>query len=87
MSEIEIDESKHKPERTFLQKLRDLFIGMVFGALIVQVLLFWVSSRSIVLLFDRPLFLIFLAVCGIFGWMYGNNFTDWLRAKIIASWF
>lgn len=92
MSQILIDESKHKPERTFLQKLRDLFIGMVFGALIVQLVLFWVptrwlSARSIFLLFDSPLFLVYLAVCGIFGWVYGSNFTDWLSAKIIDWWF
>jgi len=90
MPNIHIDEDQLKPERSFLQKLRDFLFAMVFGALIVQIVLFWYpfrQPRSIFFLFDSPLFLFYLLVCGILGWVYGRNFTDLLRTKIIDWWF
>lgn len=87
MPGIKIDENKHKPERSLLLKIAGFSHGMIFGPLIVQVVLFWFSTRSIFLLYNTSLFLFYLAGCGILGWLYGNNFTDLLHAKIIDWWY
>lgn len=88
-SNIEIDESKLKPEPGILQKLRNAVTAIVFGAVLVQVFLFYGAARSgsftpasVLIYFDSYIFLGYLGVCGVLGWIAGQDFLHWLKAKM-----
>lgn len=91
-SGINIDESKHKEELSLLQRLRNAFLGILLGGVLVQIYFFYGSARSgsfvptsIVIFYDNLIFIGYLIVCGILGWFAGENFLDWLKVKI-DSW-
>lgn len=88
-SEINIDEASHVRIRTFRQKLRDALVAIAMGVLLVQMYFFWSAFQtgyfgmgvSVVVLYDNFYFLVYLGLCGIFGWMKGQRFIDWLNVK------
>lgn len=92
-SEIKIDESRHKPKRTFLQQCRDAFIAVVLGIVLVQIVLvqlyffyykagfYWHGPPLVLFMYDNVFFLAWLAVCAMLGWVAGQSFVDWLNVK------
>lgn len=88
-SNIEIDESQLKPAPGILQKLRNAVTAIVFGAVLVQVFLFYGATRSgsftpasILIYFDSYFFWVYLGFCGVLGWISGQDFLQWLLVKI-----
>ncbi|MFY0682963.1 MAG: hypothetical protein JXR20_00315 [Balneola sp.] len=91
-SNVQIDESSHKEEPSLLQKIRNVTIAVVLGAVLVQMILFYGDAKSgsfipasIIIYFESLWFIGYLIICGFLGWFVGENFIDWLKVKI-DSW-
>ncbi|GAB5407889.1 MAG: hypothetical protein BalsKO_02540 [Balneolaceae bacterium] len=91
-SNIQIDESSLKEEPSLFQKIRNVLIAVVLGAVLVQMILFYGAVKggsftpaSIIIYFDSLWFVGYLIVCGVLGWFAGESFLDWLKVKI-DSW-
>lgn len=88
-SNIEIDESNHRSAPTNGQKFKNSLIAFGLGALLVQMYFFYGATKggsfgpaSIVIFYDNYFFWGYLAICGVMGWFFGEEFTDWLNVKI-----
>ena len=85
MDDLNIDESSHKSIPSMGKRLWNAFFAIVLGIVLVQ-MIFWVYGihlgSSVLLLFDNPLFLLFLGGCGVFGWLSGQRFHGWLYKEI-----
>jgi len=81
-SEINIDESSLVAETSMISRLLNALYAIVLGILLVQVFYFFTGSGSVVVLYDNILFLAFLGVCSILGWIIGDNFIVWLKDEI-----
>ena len=91
-SNIQIDESSLKEEPSLFQKIRNVAIAVVLGAVLIQMILFYGTAKSgsftpgsIIIYLDNLWFIGYLIICGFFGWFVGENFIDWLKVKI-ESW-
>lgn len=81
-SEIKIDESSLKAEPSISAKFLNALYALILGIVLVQVYYFATHSGSVIFLFDNILFLSFLAVCAILGWIAGDNFIAWIKNEI-----
>ena len=87
--DIKIDESKQQESPSVLKRSLGIILGLFYGALFVQLFAFTLALTpfkivgSIVLWYNKPLFLVFEGICGALGWFYGADFNDWLKVKII----
>jgi hypothetical protein len=80
-SEIKIDESSHRPapglKTKFINSLKALFMGFILA----QVILFSFGFRLILFWWDTLYLPIYLAICCILGWFYGERFIETLSKK------
>lgn len=81
-SEIKIDEGSHIAETSIITRFLNALYAIVLGTVLVQGFYLFTGSGSVVVLFDNILFLSFLAVCSIFGWIAGDSFIAWLKDEI-----
>ena len=85
---IKIDESRLKEEPSFFSKLGNVIVALFYGALILQILAFLRILTfvgifgTIVFWYDNPVFLVIEGIFAVLGWVYGAEFTSWLKAKI-----
>ena len=86
MSKIVIDESKHRKVPNFFQRLKHAVLAIMAGALFAQVVLFPFGFGSIILWYDSLLFIAYLAVCGILGAMYGEEFIFTVNKETGLFW-
>jgi len=91
-SDPKINEHKLTPATSLFGKVKNVFIAIILGAVLVQVFLFYGSVKSgsfipasIIIYFDSIYFIGYLAICGIMGWIAGQDFLDWLKVKF-GSW-
>ena len=83
MSEIRINENGLKENPSFLKRLLNAFLGIVYTAILIQVMLFaFKSYTSILLLYNQWWFTGLLLFGGIFGFIFGDQFHGWLRNKM-----
>jgi predicted phage tail protein len=90
-SNLKIDESKLTPAPSIFQKIKNVVIAIILGAVLVQMVLFYGSVKSgsfapgsIIIYFDSIYFIGYLTLCGIMGWIGGQDFLDWLKVKMGA---
>ena len=86
-SELKIDENSMVAETSIVSRFLNAFYAIVLGIVLVQVFYLFIGSKtlsvfSVVLLFDNILFLAFLGVCGVLGWIVGDNFLVWLKDEL-----
>ncbi|MFO7800359.1 hypothetical protein [Rhodohalobacter sp.] len=81
-SDIKINENSMVAEITMVSRLLTALYAIVLGIVLVQVFYFFTGSGSVVVLFNNVLFLTFLGVCSILGWIVGDNFIFWLKDEI-----
>ena len=85
-SEIIIDEDTHREAPSLFTRIKNGLISVFLGAIFAQVMLWVLSPISIVLLFDEPLFIMYLAACGVIGFIVGEKFIQTLGLKS-TDWF
>lgn len=86
-SELKIDENSMVAETSIVSRFLNACYAIVLGIVLVQVFYVFIGSKtlsvfSVVLLFDNILFLAFLVVCAVLGWIVGDNFIVWLKDEI-----
>ncbi|MDZ7756500.1 hypothetical protein [Rhodohalobacter sp.] len=81
-SEINIDESSLVAETSIISRFLNALYAIVLGIVLVQVFYFFTGSGSVIVLYNNILFLTFLGVCSILGWIVGDNFIVWLNDEI-----
>ena len=88
-SDIKIDESNLAPAPTIMQRLKNTLLGIILGAVFVQLYFFYGAVKSgsfvtgsIIIYFDSYYFLGYLAICGALGWFAGQDFLDWMKVKM-----
>ncbi|NGP89705.1 hypothetical protein [Fodinibius halophilus] len=88
-SNIEIDESQLVSPPTFIQRVKHTVYAIILGAVLVQMVSFYGAAKSgtfvpgsIVIHFDNFYFWGYLAICGVLGWIAGQNFLEWLKVKM-----
>jgi len=85
-SEIKIDESSMVAETSIGSRFLNALYAIILGIVLVQAFHFFTGRftgpGSVVLLYNNVLFLSFLAVCSILGWIAGDNFIAWLKNEI-----
>jgi|AntRauTorcE11898_2_1112593.scaffolds.fasta_scaffold65127_2 hypothetical protein len=79
--DIQIDESSHKSAPNILTRLKHTFQALGMAVILAQVLLFAFRYGSIVLWWDHAIFHIYLVVCSILGWFFGERFIETLGEK------
>lgn len=91
-SNPKINEGELTPALSIFEKVKNVLIAIILGAVLVQIFLFYGAVKSgsftptsIVIYFDSFYFIGYLAICGIMGWIAGQDFVNWLQAKI-DSW-
>jgi len=91
-SSPKINEDELTPSLSVFKKLKNVLIAIILGAVLVQVFLFYgfvksgsFTPASIIIYFDSIYFIGYLAICGIIGWVAGQDFLNWLKVKI-GSW-
>ncbi|TVR27276.1 MAG: hypothetical protein EA390_14030 [Balneolaceae bacterium] len=65
-----------------ISRFLNALYAVVLGIVLVQVFYFFTGSGSVVVLYDNILFLAFLGVCSILGWIVGDSFIVWLKDEI-----
>jgi len=90
--DIKIDESKHKEIPGIWDRTKTAILSVILAATLVQVFYFWgffkgysLGPGSVFFDFNNPIFLAYLGICGILGWLRGNVFTEMLN-KELANW-
>ena len=86
-SELKIDENSMVAETSIVSRFLNACYAIVLGIVLVQVFYVFIGSKtlsvfSVVLLFDNILFLAFLVVCAVLGWIVSDNFIVWLKDEI-----
>jgi hypothetical protein len=88
-SNLKIDESKLTPTSSIFQKLKNALVAIILGAVLVQMFLFYGSVKSgsfapasVIIYFDSIYFISYLALCGIMGWLGGQDFLNWLKIRM-----
>ncbi|NGP77384.1 hypothetical protein G3570_12115 [Balneolaceae bacterium YR4-1] len=86
-SDIIIDESKHREAPDFFQRLKNSLYAIVMGAVVAQIILFAFRMVGIIYFFIEylELTIVYLSVCAILGWIYGEKFISSL-GKEGANW-
>lgn len=83
--DIKIDKSTHRPaaDPTILQRIKNGVLAVLMGAVFMQILLFTFRFGSVITLFYFPfyrvVFIVYLAICGILGMIFGEDFIVALR--------
>lgn len=85
-SDIFIDESKHVTDPGSLQRLRNSLYAIAMGIIFAQVMLFAFKMGSIILWYDNVIFISFLIICAILGWVVGEKFIQTLSNKSDDWW-
>lgn len=85
-SDLFIDESKHVTAPDFFQRLRNSIYAIFMGAIFAQVMLFTFGMNSLVIWYDHLLFISFLIVCAVLGWVAGEKFIETLGKKSDEWW-
>lgn len=83
-----IDESKHRTVPTFFQRVKHVLMAILMSIVFAQVMLFATKTGSVVIyfLFYTEFFFLYLIVCGILGWVYGDKFVQTLGIKSDEWW-
>ena len=88
-SNLQIDDNQISPAPSFFQKIKNVSVAILLGAVLVQVFLFYDSVKSgsftpasVIIYFDSIYFIGYLILCGVIGWIAGEDFLDWMKVKI-----
>lgn len=91
-SDIEIEESSMREVPSLARRIRNALYSAVLGVILVQVLLFFrtfsgsglgIGASVVLYIHHYPLyFTIYMVVCALMGWKYGQKFTGWLEYEI-----
>lgn len=85
--EIEIDESELRVVPGFFQRLRNAIIAVGMGIVFAQVMLFaFRFYGSVISWWNNIIFISYLIICAIMGWILGDKFSLTLREKIGDWW-
>lgn len=83
---IVVDESNMVEDPTFLQRFRNSIYAIFMGAIFAQVMFFAFGMGSLVIWYDNLIFISYLVVCSIMGWVAGERFIDYLSKKSDDWW-
>jgi hypothetical protein len=83
---MEVDESKMRVAPGFWQKLRNSIFALIFG-----VFFLWITPGMMLIIFLPSIwFYVVLSLCAIIclviGWIYGDDFVDYLHTNIVNRW-
>lgn len=83
---MEIDESKLREAPSFWQKLRNSIVALIFG-----VFFLWITpAMMFIILLPSVWSYVVLSLCAIIclliGWLYGDDFVDYLHTNIVNRW-
>lgn len=86
--EVVIDESKHTAAPSALQRIKQVLMAILIGLVFAQVMLFAFRQGSIVFYFwlYTELFVLYLVVCAVLGWFYGDKIVQTLGKKSSDWW-
>lgn len=86
MSEIKIDESKHRKVPSLFQRLKHAVLAVVAGIIFAQAVLFVIGFGSIILWYNGAIFYIYLGICAVMGAIYGDAFIFTLNNESSHWW-
>lgn len=73
-------------ETSIPSRLLNVLYAVVLGIILVQAFYFMFRGGSVVLLFDDIFFRIFIGVCAVLGWFFGENVISRLKDEIRNWW-
>lgn len=89
ISNIEIDDSNPEPVPTLFQRFKNALFSAVLGLILVQMFFFYWAVRSgtfaplsVVIFYKNIYFWVFLGICAIMGWIFGQGFVAKLKDEI-----
>lgn len=87
-NEVVIDEDKQIKAPTFFQRIKHVIMAVFMGAIFAQVMLLAFRMGSVVIYFYlyAELMLVYLLVCAILGWFYGEKFIQTLGKQSENWW-
>lgn len=96
--ELQIDTSNHKRVPTMGERLIHALLGMFFCFALIQLISFWMfpgigigglylfssahSTVGFVADITNVIMFALMAICGVFGWFHGKEFTDQLTGYL-----
>lgn len=83
---IKVDENNLEEDPSILQRFRNSIYAIFMGAIFAQVMLFAFRMGSLVIWYDNLIFISYLVVCAIMGWVVGERFIDYLSKKSDNWW-
>lgn len=84
--EIVVDESKLKPAPSLFTQIKHSFVAVIIGVLLTQAILFTLGLGSIVLWWNNIITILFISVCAVMGWVFGDGFIQFLSQKTGDWW-
>ena len=70
----------------FLRRCKNTLLAVGLGVLLAQVVFFVINLGSVIIWYDSILFIGYLVICGVMGFVAGDRFIERLRIYIDDWW-